>query len=134
MSPEPTRPPAMQSSPGLSAQGHPHTTSLARTDSAAQKEATSMSMVTPASDTAASPPRSTGRRRSAQTARVSLLWPSDRRRCWWYVVTCRTCARPHLGRSRELADVTRTRRLPCGHWVEIVIARTYGRPDSGGAA
>ena len=59
---------------------------------------------------------------------VSLLWPSAHRQCWWYLVRCRVCGAPHLGRARELADVTRTRRLPCGHRVQVVVARTYGRP------
>jgi hypothetical protein len=67
---------------------------------------------------------------SAPAAFVSLLWPSSRRRCWWYLVRCSLCGAPHLGRARELADVTRTRKLPCGHRVQVVVARTYGRPGA----
>jgi len=72
------------------------------------------------------------RRREAITCRVSL--PDDQRRWWHYLARCPVCGRPHLGRSRELADVTGVRRLPCRHWVIIVGARTYGRLDSGEAA
>ncbi len=68
------------------------------------------------------------------TCRVSLLVPSGRRTRWWYLATCPVCLRPHLGRSRDLPGVTGTRRLPCGHWVAIVVARTYGRTDAGAAA
>jgi hypothetical protein len=69
-------------------------------------------------------------RRKAEPVYVSLLWPAGRRSCFWYLATCRTCGRPHLGRARELANVTRTRRLPCGHWVRVLVARTYGRPEA----
>lgn len=79
--------------------------------------------------------RSAGQRPGrAVTCRVSLLVPSGRRTRWWYVATCPVCLRPHLGRAKELAGVTGTRRLPCKHWVNIVVARTYGRPGSGAAA
>jgi hypothetical protein len=44
------------------------------------------------------------------------------------------CLLPHLGRTRKLADVTGTRRLPCGHLITVTIARTYGRTDPGAAA
>jgi hypothetical protein len=67
------------------------------------------------------------RRREAITARVSLLHPADHRTLWHYLVTCPSCGAPHLGRARELAKVTTTRRLPCKHWVTVVIARTYGK-------
>jgi hypothetical protein len=73
-------------------------------------------------------------RRYAVTRRVSLLTPSGRRTCWWYLATCPVWRAPHLGRGRELADVTSTRRLLCGHCVTIAVARTYGRTDSGAAA
>jgi hypothetical protein len=59
---------------------------------------------------------------------VSLLLPGGRRTRYWYLATCPVCRSPHLGRDAQLADVTRTRKLPCGHTVEIAIARTYGRP------
>jgi hypothetical protein len=65
------------------------------------------------------------RRRDAVTCRVSLLAPGGRRRLWHYLARCPVCGSPHLGRVRELADVTRTRRLPCAHWIVVVIARTY---------
>jgi hypothetical protein len=69
-------------------------------------------------------------RRAPLTARVSLLVPSGRRTRWWYLVTCPVCYAPHLGRSRDLPGVTGKRRLPCGHWVAVAIARTYGRTES----
>jgi hypothetical protein len=70
--------------------------------------------------------RRAARRREAITARVSLLAPGGRRTLWHYLATCPVCGAPHLGRARELANVTTTRRLPCKHWVTVVIARTYG--------
>lgn len=70
--------------------------------------------------------RNGAKRRDAVTCRVSVLVPSGRRTRWWYLAACPVCLRPHLGRAEELAQVTITRRLPCGHWVEIVVARTYG--------
>jgi hypothetical protein len=30
--------------------------------------------------------------------------------------------------------VTSTRKLPCGHWVVIVVARSYGQTSPGAAA
>jgi hypothetical protein len=72
--------------------------------------------------------RATARRReTAATCRVSLLKPAGRRTRWWYLGACPACGAPHLGRAPDLADVTGTRRLPCRHWVVIVVARTYGR-------
>jgi hypothetical protein len=64
-------------------------------------------------------------RRDAQTVRVSLLFPSGRRTRWWYLDRCPVCGCPHLGRAATLEAVTATRRLPCRHWVTIVVARTY---------
>jgi hypothetical protein len=69
--------------------------------------------------------RRAARRRDALTCRVSLLAPDDHRTWWHYLARCPACGAPHLGRSRELTKVTGTRRLPCRHWVEIVVARTY---------
>ena len=69
-------------------------------------------------------------RRGAVTCRVSLLLPDTRRRWWHYVARCPVCGRPHLGRARELAAVTGERRLPCGHWIAVVVARTYGRGEA----
>ncbi len=69
-------------------------------------------------------------RRDAAPCRVSLLAPSGRRTRWWYLAACPVCRRPHLGRAPDLADVTVVRRLPCGHWTEIVVARTYGRIEA----
>jgi hypothetical protein len=74
--------------------------------------------------------RAAERREAALTCRVSLLVPSGRRTRWWYLATCPACGAPHLGRAGELADVTGTRRLPCHHWVTIVVARTYGRAEA----
>jgi hypothetical protein len=44
------------------------------------------------------------------------------------------CLLPHLGRARQLADVTGERKLPCKHLVNVVVARTYGSTGSGAAA
>ncbi len=74
--------------------------------------------------------RAARRRETALTCRVSLLVPSGRRTRWWYLATCPACGAPHLGRVRDLAEVTGTRRLPCRHWVAIVVARTYGRTEA----
>ena len=74
------------------------------------------------------------KRREAITCRVSLLVPDELRTWWHFLARCPVCGRPHQGRSRELAGVTGVRRLPCRHWVVIVVARTYGRQDSGAAA
>jgi len=78
--------------------------------------------------------RRAARRREAITCRVSLLLPCAHRKMWHYLCRCPQCGSPHLGRARELAGVTGTRRLPCGHWIVVVVARTYGRTDSGAAA
>jgi hypothetical protein len=78
--------------------------------------------------------RRAARRREAMTARVSLLVPDEQRTWWHYLARCPVCGRPHLGRSRELAGVTSTRKLPCGHWVVIVVARSYGQTSPGAAA
>jgi len=76
-----------------------------------------------------------GPRKTSPTVRIppayaSYLLPHGRRTWHWYLVRCPACGAPHLGRARELADVTRTRRLPCGHQVQVVIARTYGQPGT----
>jgi hypothetical protein len=65
-------------------------------------------------------------RRDAPICRVSLLTPRGRRTFWWYIALCPACGQPHLGRARDLKSVTVTRRLPCRHWVAIVIAQTDG--------
>jgi hypothetical protein len=78
--------------------------------------------------------RRAARRREAITCRVSLLLPSEHRKLWHYLCRCPVCQAPHLCRARELAAVTGTRKLPCGHWIVVVVARTYGRTDSGAAA
>jgi hypothetical protein len=74
------------------------------------------------------------KRRDAVTCRVSLLMPAGRRTRWWYLATCPVCRAPHLGAARDLVGVTGIRRLPCGHYVVVTIARTYGRTGSGAAA
>jgi hypothetical protein len=58
------------------------------------------------------------------TARVTLIVPGYRRLRWTYVATCPVCLVPHIGKARTLDGVTGTRRLPCRHWVVVVIART----------
>ena len=78
--------------------------------------------------------RRAARRREAITCRVSLLLPSEHRKLWHYLCRCPLCGSPHMGRARELRGVTGMRRLPCGHWIVVVVARTYGRTDSGAAA
>ena len=78
--------------------------------------------------------RRAARRREAITCRVSLLLPNEHRVMWHYLTRCPACGDAHVGRSRSLAGVTVTRRLPCGHWVTVVVARTYGRTEPGAAA
>jgi hypothetical protein len=68
--------------------------------------------------------------RRTTTAYVSLYAPAGRRKWWWYSYRCATCGTYQLGRARELEDVTGERRAGCGHLVSIVIARTYGTPES----
>lgn len=58
---------------------------------------------------------------------VSLYAPVGRRRWWWYAYSCRVCGRHQLGRARQLDDVAGIRRAGCGHRVNVVIARVYGR-------
>ena len=70
------------------------------------------------------------RRREAVTCRVSLLVPDELRTFYHYLARCPLCGRPHIGRSRELDGVTRTRRLPCGHWVTVVVARVYSQKSA----
>jgi hypothetical protein len=67
------------------------------------------------------------RQRKAQPAYVSLYLPFGRRRWCWYSYSCRTCGAHQLGRSPRLEDVAGVRRAGCGHRVNIVIARIYGR-------
>lgn len=66
-------------------------------------------------------------RQPPRTAYVSLLSPSGRRRCWWYLYNCPACHAPQLGRARQLEDVAGPRRAGCGHQITVVIARTYGQ-------
>jgi hypothetical protein len=63
---------------------------------------------------------------------VSLLLPRHEppRTQHWYVARCPECGEPHLGHARDLAFVTGPRRLPCGHPVTVMIARTYGGPGT----
>lgn len=72
--------------------------------------------------------RSGAKRRDAVTSRALLLVPSQRRTWWWFVARCPVCGLPHLGRSATLDQVTTVRKLPCRHWVEVIVARTYGAP------
>jgi hypothetical protein len=69
-------------------------------------------------------------RRKPQTAYVSLYAPTGRRKWWWYSYRCPECGAYQLGRARQLDHVTGIRKAGCGHLVEIVIARTYGRPEA----
>jgi hypothetical protein len=78
--------------------------------------------------------RLAARRREAITCRVSLLLPSEHRKLWHYPCRFPVCRSPHLGRARQLAGMTGTRRPPCRHWIVVVVARTYGRTDSGAAS
>lgn len=78
--------------------------------------------------------RAGGERREAITCRVSLLVPDELRTWWHYLARCPVCGRPHVGRRRDLASVTGVRRLPCGHKVAVVAARTYDRLNRGATA
>lgn len=82
--------------------------------------------------TQATPPDRHARIRSHRTptAFVSLYAPAGRRRWWWYSYKCGTCGAYQLGRARDLESVTGERRAGCGHPVSIVIARTYGTPET----
>jgi len=73
-------------------------------------------------------------RPEALICRVSLLAPQGRRTHWWYLACCPECRQPHHGRSRDLEAVAETRRLSCGHWVTVVIARVYGNAGAETAA
>jgi hypothetical protein len=73
-------------------------------------------------------------RKDAITTRVSLLVPDEFRRWWHYLARCPVCGRPHVGRSRELDGATGIRKLPCRHWVDVVVARSYSQQHQGGAA
>jgi hypothetical protein len=65
-------------------------------------------------------------RRDPATARVTLIVPGYRRIRWIYLATCPVCLEPHICKAKELATVTRVRKLPCGHYVAVVVARTLG--------
>jgi hypothetical protein len=78
--------------------------------------------------------RASNRREAAVTCRVSLLVPSGRRTWWWFLGRCPLCGTPFLGRARQLEGVTRERHGQCGHRLVVVVARTYGRIDTGAAA
>jgi hypothetical protein len=56
--------------------------------------------------------------------RVTYLPPSGHRSMHWALGRCPVCGLPHLSRNRALDDVTHVRRLPCGHRVTPVIARS----------
>jgi hypothetical protein len=58
---------------------------------------------------------------------VSLYGPSGRRRWWWYPHRCGQCGAYQLGRAPQLEEVAGERRAGCGHKVNVVIARVYGR-------
>jgi hypothetical protein len=83
--------------------------------------------------------RGTATRRKAARNRpplapASVYAPLGRRRYWWYSYPCRTCGTYHFGRARELDEVTGVRRAGCGHQVNVMLARVYGRAGSGAAA
>ena len=86
-----------------------------------------MLSVPTATEPEAGPRRGRANRSRPAAAFVSVLVPSRRRTQWWYLVRCRTCGAPHLGRAPDLEGVTGPRRLPCGHWVTVTIARSYGK-------
>jgi hypothetical protein len=92
------------------------------TDTAAAKRGSSAAMVRQG--------RAPGEhRKSAITMRVTYLPPSGHRQQHWGLGRCPVCGVPHLSRSRELDQVTKTRRLPCRHWVQPVIARSLSPYD-----
>lgn len=74
------------------------------------------------------------RPQTAVTMRVTQLPPSGRRTCWWALGRCPVCGTPHLSRARSVDRVTRTRRLPCRHWVTVVVARSLSPFSGRGAA
>jgi hypothetical protein len=73
--------------------------------------------------------RQVQRRNQPPLALASVFAPHGRRTWWWYTYACRTCAAHHFGRAPELDQVTGRRKAGCGHLVQIVAARVYGRPD-----
>jgi hypothetical protein len=68
-------------------------------------------------------------RRPVHPAYVSLWAPAGRRRLWVYSYKCAECGTYQFGRRRDLASVTEIRRSGCGHLIEVIIARVYGRAD-----
>lgn len=73
-------------------------------------------------------------RRKARPAYVSLWAPAGRRRLWVYAYKCAECGTYQFGRRRTLADVTEVRKGGCGHLIEVIVARVYGRTETGAAA
>lgn len=63
-------------------------------------------------------------------APASAYAPLGRRRCWRYCYRCKTCGAYQFGRAKTLEGVTGVRRAGCGHQVDVMIARTYGRPEA----
>jgi hypothetical protein len=77
--------------------------------------------------------RQGARRNGPPLAQASVFAPHGRRRWWWFAFPCADCAAYHFGRARSLDEVTGKRRAGCGHWVTIMIAHCYGKPDRGAA-
>jgi hypothetical protein len=68
-------------------------------------------------------------RGSAVPAYASALVPELTRTCWHALVRCPVCGFAHMCRAREIENLTGNRRLPCGHRVALMIARTYRQRD-----
>ena len=78
--------------------------------------------------------RGTGNRQQVPIAPASMFGPAGRRRCWWSAYGCRTCGAHLSGRARSPGDVTGERTAGRGHWVPVMAARMYSRPEPGAAA
>jgi hypothetical protein len=64
--------------------------------------------------------------RVAPIAPASAFAPSGRRRLWAFTYSCKICEAYHIGRARDIDQVTGLRRAGCGHWVNVMAARIYG--------
>jgi len=68
--------------------------------------------------------------RRAPLAPASVFPPGGRRTRWMFTYGCKICGAYSLGRAADIDGVAGVRRASCGHWVTIMIARCYGRPET----